>query len=266
MAKKKEEEQATPQLEPETPKVEVKEEKPAEDVAGMKARLEALETSFKNEQRVSSKKEEEIKQLQNELADREGDRALFKSAMGLYAEQLGKPEEDFEGETKERAPDLIKRFDTLFEGQEQKRKAERYVRQADTIWQRGVTAGLTKGDSEYWELYKALKDGIPEYAEAIVSKVEGAKPVEPKETADETKARLKKEVEEEYRQSLEDKGVLDTAGGAAPAGASSGKVYKTSEIKAMDYQGEAYKTFKEAFPDSSAYLQAVKEGRIVKDN
>lgn len=165
--------------------------------------------------------------------------AAQKVLASVLASSMGKSEEEFEETVSKQKPDLLKQFNTLVEAQKKDRESAVYNREADTIWSRALSAGLTEESDEYWVIHDALaKEGNLKKAEAKVSKLENSKTEvnaepEKKPLSDEEKAEI-------AREWMEKEGQLKTEI-VSPAGAGVGKKPTLEEVKAVTAQEYAEK-------------------------
>ena len=234
---------------------------PAPDpLAPILAKLAALESQLKNQQRDISRKEAENKRLQSALEGREEDRNLLKAIVAVTAEQSGKSPDELTETVQTKSPDLIKKFDEITQKSEQRRLGDR-IRQYQ---QRAISLGLTEDgerSGEYWKLYGMVArqdfDKAEQYLDNLSAPAE-VKPVEPVKSPEQLAAERKKEIAEEARKMLEESGALRL--NTVLPGGGVGATWTTSQIAKMPYP-----EYKKTFPGGWAQIHELKSQGKIKD-
>lgn len=207
------------------------------ELAQIKEQLQHMEDNWKREQKVSSKKEEEIQRLSGVKTDIDDLKEYMKVLTAAVAEKRGETEEEFETQIPTRKPDFLKQFETL----DGKRKQEQLTRELDSYRKRVESLGLGEKDDEYWEIYDLVTTGDPvkmKRANLKLEKWEGDKSqVTSKETEVSEEDKVEKLAEEKKRKWLEEKGLLDQDTGepSAKAGRDMDKAYADGEVSEKEY-------------------------------
>jgi len=191
---------------------------PQDEAARLNSLLQTMEENWKNEQRVSSKKEQDIQQLKREIDSLRSDKELSQSLIAMLANQQGKSEEEVTEEISSKKPNLLSQYQALQNTQE----ATRRVRQ---LQQRTDALGLDPQSEDYLDIRDWAQAGRYDRAEARLSKLEKAKKETPKETEEERITRL---AEERVKKIAEEKGLLTTDTSGPSGGA--GKSYRLSDL------------------------------------
>ncbi len=179
-----------------------------------------VEADWKNEQRISSRKEQDNQDLRASISDRASERDFQKAMLSVLAEGRGETEENTETSVKANMPTLLKQFD------EREKMREAKLRQAEAQrigekYQRDVTdLSLTPKDRAYREIYQFVRDGSEaalEMADAIVveEKAKRAKTVEPKESEEERQSAAEARAMEIVKEKFPDALVTETGGPSA---------------------------------------------------
>lgn len=209
MTKKKEEETVT-SSDVETLSKEGEQETPPvnEEVVQLRNQLKQFEENWKNEQRVSSKHLNKIGELEAKLEDKDFQRAM----LALVAQQRGETEEEVETSVKANKPDLLKQVDDLVKQREFKRQQEDAQRVGEGYRKRVEALGLTPKDKTYRDIFRDVRDGLFDFADASLEELEKVKVVTQPKAEDK-----QKDIEEAARKMLEEKGLLKTDTGASLA-------------------------------------------------
>jgi len=183
-----------------------------EDVGRLTSQIKTIEDNFKNEQRISSKKETELQTLRAELDGLRADRELSQSLLAIVAAQKGQPEDELGEEIRTKKPDLLAQYNTLRTRQEAQRKVSTYQRRVEAL-------GLSPNDENYLDVRDLVIEGKYDRAEIRLKKLEAVKEEPPKEKiVEETlEERAEKLAEAKYLKRLEKEGLLETDTGS-PAG------------------------------------------------
>jgi len=231
------------------------EEKP-DPIAYVMSKIEDMEKRLRNQDTAIARKEAENKRLQRDLESRDDERDLNRTLVSFLAAEKGQTEDQFEGDIKSRAPDVIAKFDTLVEQQKRRREEEGFRERVADYQRRTEDAGLTEKDDDYWIIQDAVFKGQFPRADAKLDQlIEKASQKKPVDTEAQEKLR-RKEIEEEARRMLEESGQLKTETGS-PSGLVSGK-FTMAQIDAMSAQ-----EFRKNFPNgTSDVAQGVQEGTI----
>lgn len=181
------------------------------------------EANWKNTQRLISKREQELKDVEERLRDKEAQETANKALIALLAKQRNVSTEEIEQEVSEKQPDLVAEYNKLqdtLKVESLKRKVAEYQRKTDA---------LIKPDDERYELIESLvKTGKFKRADELLTKIEAEKSnitskeeKEIKPVAKETekpKLELDEEAEKEIAlKYMKKKGILDT-GSPRPSG------------------------------------------------
>jgi len=216
------EEGTLPESPPEQPQVTMEELQ--QQLADVRETSRKYEENWKNEQRVSSSKEQKLKQLQEQQSNNETQQDILKALIATVAGQQSKAPDEFEDEIKSRQPDLLKQYEQIAEANKKQRQQAQFASQINEIQARTEASGLKVGDEEY-DLIKTLAEaGQFAKAEKRLEKVEQAKQTkppevnEPKESEDDRVERL---ANEKLRKLADEKGWLIQEDGG-PSAVSSG--------------------------------------------
>jgi hypothetical protein len=239
-----------PDGQPTTPIVEAPK---VDELASLKAQLEVaqkekatIEANWKNEQRNTSKKEQEIQKLRST----HDDISVLKDSIKILAAELatvkGESEDEFGKRTTVSKEELLKRFDELDLKRKQLAEQEKLSQLATEYKQRTEEAGLTPKDEDYHTIRGLVTRGEFELADIKLNKITQAKVVDNSKkenvVSDEKviEEKAKKMAEEMYRKKLEDEGKL-TTGVSQPAGGSMSaddlfEKYASGEIDTNTYK------------------------------
>ena len=186
-----------------------------EDVGRLISQIKTIEDNFKNEQRISSKKETELQTLRAELDGLRADRELSQSLLAIVAAQKGQPEDELGEEIRTKKPDLLAQYNTLRTRQEAQRKVSTYQRRVEAL-------GLSPNDENYLDVRDLVIEGKYDRAEIRLKKLEAIKEEPPKEKIVETEEeRFAKKLESEKLKWMEERGELVTDTGSPAGGLSS---------------------------------------------
>lgn len=180
-----------------------------------RSQLQKMEDNYKNEQRVSSKKEQEIRELRDKIDSMASDRELQQAFLAALAQNQGKSEEEVAEEVQTKKPDLLNQYKMMLAQQEATRKVTSYQRQVGEL-------GLTSTGEDYWDIKDWVESGKYGRADARISKLKSLiGPKEEKkveEAAKETEEeRIDRLAEEKARKKLEAEGLLTTETGGPSA-------------------------------------------------
>ena len=228
MSKKEED---TPKEKVETPSVEDQLADLTNKLQTLEGKATQAEENWKNEQRVSSRKEQEIQSLQGRISDMGSSNEMSQAMMALLAQQSGRSAEEIEGEVQANKPDLLKGFQAL----QQKAKIDKQQDEAKKIgeqYRKRVEAlGLTSKDKAYREIYRDVREGNFEFADVAIAALEAEKAKQvaeqPQGTEDE---RFERRLEEEKRKWAEEEGLLTTETGGPSASSMSAQEAKKEYI------------------------------------
>ena len=227
MAKKAE--VVVPEVQPTIPgEGEVLEPEPTEntELVQLRSQIQKLDANWKNEQRISSKKEDDLRQLREDLARLQSDKETSQALIAMIANQQGRSEEDVVEDLQSRKPDLREQFKQIQSEAEARRVGEQFRQRVEAL-------GLTENDDVYWGIHDHVVSGNPERLKAANTKLKkleqekletankGDK-VMPTETEEQRIERLAEEkaeakADEKLRQEMEKRGLLtsDTGGPSA---------------------------------------------------
>lgn len=248
----------TPKVE--TPTVEEQIADLTSQLAGVKEKATTVEESWKNEQRVSSRKEQEIQRLQDRLNDITSDKEMSQAMMALIASQTGRSEEEVSEEVQARKPDLLKQFKTL-EEQRLARRAQDEAKKIGEQYRKRVEAlGLTSKDKAYRDIYRDVREGLFDFADAQLAELEAkASDEKPKESEEERQ----KAIEEEALRLIQEKNPdsLKTDIGGPSAG---GEVVSIESVKeaAREPVPKGKKSLEAYQEKADKAFKAWKEGKL----
>lgn len=200
-----------------------------EQLADLTSKLAGIEDNWKNEQRVSSRKQTEIDALQGRVSEMSSSNEMSQAMLAMVAQQSGRSETEISEEVQANKPDLLKEFRAI----QTKAKADRQMEDARKIgesYQRRVEAlGLTPKDKAYREIFRDVQSNNLEFADAQITELEAAKVKEvPQGTEEE---RFTKKLAEEKRKWQEDEGLLSTETGSPNASTLSAQEAMAEYIK-----------------------------------
>lgn len=205
----------------EQPKPEVTVEQLQEQLSVIQRERETFETNWKNEQRVKSKKDQEIQRLREQLTSNESQSSINKALIAMMASQKSQSSDEFEAEVKTKQPDLMKQYEQIVTEATKKQELARATSQIRAIQERTEALGI-KGD-DYDVIRAFATAGEYDKAEARLDRLENTKPPEPKESDD---VRIERLANERAKAILLEKGVLNQDTGAPSASATStGRAY-----------------------------------------
>ena len=186
--------------------------------ADLETQLEEKSKGLKTAHAKLTQKDEELKrrgELESRLTSMEDSNKFL---IGYLSEIQGKTGDDFEDAKAKRSPDLLRRFQSIQAESEKKRSVEiqrqESLSKINSIKERVEALGIPEDSEDYWEIEDFATRGKYDRAEARIKKLEAAKTkVEaPKETEEQIKERLEREI-------LEKHGLLKPEG-AKPSAAS----------------------------------------------
>jgi len=185
--------------------------------ADLEIQLEEKSKGLKTAHAKLTQKDDELKrrsELEGRLTSMEESNKFL---IGYLSETQGKTGDDFEEAKAKRSPDLLKRFQTIQAESEKKRTVEiqrqENISKINSIKERVEALGIPEDSEDYWEIEDFATRGKYDRAEARIKKLEAAKtPEPPKETEEQIKERLEREI-------LEKHGLLKPEG-AKPSAAS----------------------------------------------
>ncbi len=220
----------------EPPKPEVTLEEVQKQVGELTGNLTKAEENWKNAQRDSSKKQDTIQNLREQLQSNDSTSTLNKALVALMSQQKGQPAEEFAEEVKQNSPDLVKQFEATVAKIDGEQQAKRMTTRLREVQQRTEAVGLTPKDDDYDVIQTFAEAGKFGKVEKMLDKLEESKQApkaetkKSEETEDEKVNRL---VQEGLRKEMEKKGLLTQEDGGPSASAS-----KRDEVLAKVASGE----------------------------
>lgn len=191
-----------------------------------------FEENWKNEQRVSSKKEVDNQRLREQLSSNESQSDMNKVLIAMMANQRNQPVEELAEEVKTQQPDLLKQYEQIVKTSERKRELDRATNRIKTVQDRTVALGI---QGEEYDIIRAFAEaGQFDKADKRLETLEDAKqtkpPEEPKESEDDRVERL---AVAKAKEMLGDKLTQDT-GAPSASGGLSGMDARTIKEKMSD--------------------------------
>ena len=207
-----------------------------------------MEDNWKKQEVVSSRKEQTIQQLREQVSSNESQSDMNKVLVAMIADRRNQPTEELTEEIKANQPDLKKQWEQIVETSDKKRQLDRLANQVKTVQERADSIGV-KG--EEYDIIRAFTEaGHFDKANKRLDNLEGqTKPAEEKkETEDDRVERL---ANDKATAILKGKGLLTQYTGSPSSG---GKIYTRESLKNMSV--EEYREHSKEIDE--AYLQ----GRI----
>lgn len=190
-------------------------------LAELNTKYKSVEDNWKNEQRNSSKKNEEIQKLRDLRSEVDTLKEYVKIQTAVLAEMKGQSESEFTTETQTNKNDYLKKFTDLEANLKQKRELEALQTKALEFKARVETLGLKEDSEDYLDIHDLVVEGKFARADLKLKKLES------KETSKETdkvktedkKPELTKEEEEKIAlKYAKEKGWLKSEDGQPSAG------------------------------------------------
>ena len=209
---------------------------PTEELAQLRSQLKEIEENWKNEQRVSSKKETDLQQMRERNDQLTSDKEITQALIATLATQQGRSEEEVSEDIRTNKPNLLAQYQTILQGQEAQRKVKSYQSRVEAL-------NLTSNDEEYLDIKDLVETGKYDRAELKLRKLEKAKEsgkeTEPEGNKETEEERIDRLAEEKSRRTLEERGLLTTETGG-PSAASHAfkeveKAYAEGKITYAEY-------------------------------
>ena len=211
-----------------------------------------LEENWKNEQRVSSKKEQELQRLREQTSNIDANSDMMKALVAVIAQQKQESADVFEDEVKQKQPDLLKAYDEIAKKSKQQRDVERLSAKLREIQADTETLGLKEGSDDYDFIKAMAESGKFDKAEQRLEKLKGVKQVAPTEKPAETEEqKIERLVNDKLKAILGDKLKQD---GGTPSGGTA--TFTAEQIASMSTE-----EYKEKRAD---IMKAYSEGKVSK--
>ena len=188
-------------------------------LAELQETSQKMEDNWKKQEVVSSRKEQTIQQLREQVSSNDSQSDMNKVLIAMMASQRNQSTEELEGEIKTKQPDLLKQYEQIVEQSDKKRKLDLAMNQIKTVQERADGLGV---QGEEYDIVRAFAEaGQYDKANKRLDKLEEAKqtppPEEKKESDDDRVERL---ANEKAKAMLEKKGVLTQDAGTPSASGS----------------------------------------------
>jgi len=171
----------------------------------LNTKLKTVEDNWKNEQRNSSKKNEEIQKLRDLRSEVDTLKEYVKIQTAVLAELKGQSESEYTTETQTNKSDYLKKFTDLEANLKQKRDLEVLQTRALEFKARVDTLGLKEDSEDYLDIHDLVVEGKFARADLKLKKLES------KETLKETKEVKPEDKKPELTKEDKEKIALDYA-------------------------------------------------------
>ena len=220
----------------ETPSVEDQLASLTSKFTDLEGKANKVEADWKNEQRISSRKEQDNQDLRASISDRASERDFQKAMLSVLAEGRGETEENTETSVKANMPTLLKQFDEREKTREAKRQQAESQRIGEKYQRRVESLGLTPKDKAYREVYRDVQSGLYEFADAQLDELETVqKKTPPKESDEERQSAAEARAMEIVKEKFPDALLTETGGPSASSlsAQEAMKAYGKGEITAQ---------------------------------
>jgi len=169
------------------------------NLAQLEKQAKTFEDNWKNQEKATSRKEQEIQRLRDQVANNDSQQNMIKALIATMANRQNVPEEEFEQTVKKQQPDLLKQFEEMEKQAMQKRQVTEFQRKINDIQDKTEALGLKAGDEDYEVVQAFAIAGKFDKAESKLQKLEAKDKTEPpKETKSELSEEEKAKIVKEY--------------------------------------------------------------------
>ncbi len=238
--------------------------KESPEVAQLRSKLAVAEENWKNEQRVSAKKDAELQKTRDLRFEIDEIKEYLKVNAVELANLRGKTEQEFTEEVIARRPEVSEQFEKIGKEQERKRaeqkereRVEDFHRKMQELNQRTDSLGLDPESDTYTNIMLLTTTGNFELAEKRLAKLELVKKEteKPKMNEQDMEKEIEKRAEEKARKKMEEAGLLKTDTGTSAGATQHAKVSLSSiPVGSPEYR--------KLFPNAEDVFKGIREGWV----